>query len=177
VILLDPSLQMRPEQALQGAELGRLDWSFETPRGAINAVFAARGTGGSPPREVVSFVEESLRRDGDGRYRFDFSPGAVVAAWSEMSLPAPPVADVPTLVVTAGDTPFGPRQEERYRDRLGAGLSLVRVPNGHNVLWESPEETGLAIERFLEPGAAGGKAAIDPTPGYLDAGGSLRPLL
>jgi hypothetical protein len=28
------------------------------------------------------------------------------------------------------------------------------VPNGHNVLWESPEETAAAIEQFLAGGDA-----------------------
>jgi len=177
LVLLDPGLEMRPEQALQGAELGRLDWSFETPAGAINAMLNGHGTE-APSREMVTtYVEGDLRRGDDGRYRFSFCPSAVVAAWGEMALPSPPIADVPTLVVCVRDTPFNPSLEERYRTRLGSHLSLVRVPHGHNVLWESPEETGTAVEEFLTANFGGRAVAVDPTPGYVDAGGSLHPLL
>jgi NADPH:quinone reductase-like Zn-dependent oxidoreductase len=41
--------------------------------------------------------------------------------------------------------------EDRYRGRLGNLLSVVTVPNGHNVLWEAPAETFAAVERFLGP--------------------------
>jgi pimeloyl-ACP methyl ester carboxylesterase len=73
-----------------------------------------------------------------------------VVAWSEVALPAPPIAALPTLLllatislVHAGD------RKEAYREALGDRLTEVVVPNGHNVLWESPEETISAIERFL----------------------------
>jgi hypothetical protein len=33
---------------------------------------------------------------------------------------------------------------------LGDLLTTVTVPNGHNVLWESPAETIEAIEQFLD---------------------------
>jgi lipase len=177
LVLLDPSLEMQPERALQGAELGRLDWSFETREGAINAVLNSYGTDAASRSMVSKYVDEDLRRGDDGRYRFSFSPSAVVAAWGEMARPSPRIADVPTLVVCVEGTPFGSGFEHRYRARLGSRLSVVRVPNGHNVLWESPEETAGAVEEFLVGGPGGDAAAVDPTPGYVDTGGSLRPLL
>ena len=43
-------------------------------------------------------------------------------------------------------------QIARYEEELGDLLAVVRVPNGHNVLWESPAETIGAIEDFLAAG-------------------------
>lgn len=177
LVLLDPSLETKPADALRGAEIGRLDWSFETPVGAVNALLNGYGTV-APSREALdAYVEGDLRRGEDGRFRFSFSPSAVVAAWGEMCLPMPPVADVPTLVVRVEDTPFTASHEERYRARLGSRLSLARVPNGHNVLWEAAEETAAAVEAFLDAQRPGGAAAVDPAAAYVDAGGRLQPLL
>lgn len=178
LVLLDPGLgEMRPAQALQGAELDRLDWSFETPAGAINALLSSNGAVATSRETVLAYVEEDLRRGEDGRYRFSFCPSAVVAAWGEMSLPVPPIAAVPTLVVCIEETPFTSLLEERYRARLGSLLSVARVPNGHNVLWESAEETAGAIEGFLGEAQACQGLWADPISGYLDANGLRRPLL
>jgi lipase len=177
LVLLDPGLQTRPQDALQAAEVGRLDWSFETSAGAVNALSNSHGALAPPHDAVAAYVEEDLRRGGDGRYRFSFCPSAVVVAWSEMCLPMPPVADVPTLVVCAEGTPFSVPQEERYRARLASRLALARVPNGHNVLWEAAEETLAAVEAFLQARRPGPAPVAEPTAGYRDAGGLLRPLL
>lgn len=178
LILLDPALEMAPAQALHGAELARLDWSFETPGGAVNALLGANGNAATPPDTVAAYAERDLRRGDDGRYRFSFCPSAVVTAWSEMCLPAPPVAEVPTLVVRVEETLFTASLEERYRVRLSSRLSVARVPNGHNVLWESAEETAAAIDDFLGTRCRGRRApGADPTAGYVDADGLLRPLL
>jgi lipase len=177
LVLLDPGLgEMPATRALQGAELDRLDWSFETPAGAINALLSGNGAVATSRETVVAYVEEDLRRGEDGRYRFSFCPSAVVAAWGEMSLPIPPIAVVPTLVVCVEGTPFTSPLERRYRAHLGSRLSLARVPNGHNVLWESAEETAGAIEGFLDEAKACREQA-DPIEGYLDANGLRRPLL
>jgi pimeloyl-ACP methyl ester carboxylesterase len=67
-----------------------------------------------------------------------------------MTRPAPPIAKLPTLVVRASQPLFdGSGQESRYMEALGGLVTATTVPNGHNVLWESPEETLEAIERFL----------------------------
>jgi hypothetical protein len=67
-----------------------------------------------------------------------------------MTLPAPPIAQLPTLLVrpTASHVTGRPH-DRRYRDALGSLLTIAAVPNGHNVLWESPAETTAAIEGFL----------------------------
>ena len=58
------------------------------------------------PRQVVeAFVADDVRKGPDGRFRFSFSPSAVVVAWSEMVLPAPPIAPLPTLIIRP-EVPF-----------------------------------------------------------------------
>jgi lipase len=150
LVLLDPAIEVPAAAALQSAEIERLDWSFATNEGAINALLST-GRMVAAPRDVVeAYVAEDLRKGPDGRLRFSFSPSAVVVAWSEMVLPAPPVARLPTLVVRPQVPLFDAgAQDARYREELGKLLTEAVVPNGHNVLWEAPEETISAIEGFL----------------------------
>lgn len=151
--LLDPGLRVPAEVALRSAEIDRLDWSFATADGAINAMLSSDSVVAAPREIVEGFVRDDVRKGPDGRYRFSFCPSATVVAWSEMSLPAPPIAQLPTLIVRAAVPLFSPdgAQESRYLEALGELLTMTTVPNGHNVLWESPAETAEAIERFLGP--------------------------
>lgn len=174
LVMLDPGLRLPPERALRRAEVDRLDWSFATPQGAVNALLAGESLVAAPEDVVAAFVRDDLRQGVDGRYRFSFCPAAVVTAWSEMTLPTPPVAPVRTLVVwAAGALLHDPDLEPRYRDRLGEMLTVAKVPNGHNVLWESPLETAAAIERFL----CDDSGAADAVPGYFGDAGTFQPLL
>lgn len=152
--LLDPGLDVPPQIALQSAEIERLDWSFATADGAVNALLSSASMV-APPRETVAgYVADDVRKGSDGRYRFRFCPSAAVVAWNEVTLPAPPVVRVPTLVVKAERSLFdAEKQRLRYTGELGDLLTVVTVPNGHNVLWESPAETIGAVERFLGEGA------------------------
>ncbi len=159
LVLLDPGLEVAAEAALRGAEIDRLDWSFATVEGALNALLSSDSVLAAPREVVAAHVQSNIRKGADGRFRFGFCPSAVVVAWSEMSLPAPSIAPLPTLIVRAA-TPLFPldgAQESCYADALGDLLTVTTVPNGHNVLWESPQETGEAVERFLGPAVAGGR--------------------
>ncbi|HKB52295.1 MAG TPA: alpha/beta hydrolase [Solirubrobacterales bacterium] len=152
VALLDPGLEVPPERALRSAEIERLDWSFATVDGAVNALLSNEAVVVSPREVVAAFAKDDLRKGPDGRFRFRFCPSTVVVAWSEMTLPAPSIARVPTLLVVAAKPLFDvSRQHRRYEEELGDLLTKVEAPGGHNVLWESPEETIGAVERFLEP--------------------------
>jgi pimeloyl-ACP methyl ester carboxylesterase len=149
--LLDPALEVDPTKALRSAEIERLDWSFATVDGAVNALMSSDAMV-APPHDVIrAYVEKDLRKGPDGRYRFRFSPSAAVVALSEVTLPVPPIASVPTLLLlaTASLTHVETRQAQ-YREALDGLLTEVTVPNGHNVLWEAPTETIGAIEQFLE---------------------------
>jgi lipase len=148
--LLDPGFAVPPSRALRGAEIDRLDWSFATIDGAVNALLSSEAVTAAPREVVASYVQGDARKGPDGRYRLSFCPSAAVVAWSEMTLPDPEIAQVPTLLLQpevrlyeAGGI------AERYREELGDLLSAVTVPNGHNVLWEAPAETGEAVAGFL----------------------------
>lgn len=159
LVLLDPGLTVSPARALRSAEIERLDWSFATVDGAVSALLSSEANVASPREVVEAFVKDDVRKGPDGRFRFSFCPSAAVVAWSDLTLPAPPIARVPTLLVAAEQSLFdGSREQRRYEEALGDLLTKVVVPNGHNLLWESPRETIAAVERFLEPvaGAASG---------------------
>jgi lipase len=149
--LLDPGFGLPPEYALIRAERDRQDWSFAGVEGATTALLSAEG-GTSAPHEVLrAYAAEDLVRGADGRLRFSYSPLAVIVAWSEMVLEPPPPASLPTLLVrpVTATTDVTRGQDRRYREALGPLLSMVAVPKGHNVLWESPLETTAAIKSFL----------------------------
>jgi lipase len=150
LVLLDPAIEVPAPAALRSAEVERLDWSFATAEGAINALLSTGRTVAAPRKVVAAYVDDDLQEGPDGRLRFSFSPSAVVVAWSEMVLPPPPIAQLPTLMVRPRVPLFDSSvQAPRYREALGELLTEVIVPNGHNMLWESPAETISAIEDFV----------------------------
>ena len=130
--------------------MDRLDWSFASVDGAVNALLASDTVVAAPRETVAAFAADDLRRGADGRLRFSFCPATVVVAWSEMTLPPPPIAPLPTLLLRPVGSQFpGGVEDRRYREELGPALTLKAVPNGHNLLWESPRETIAAILEFL----------------------------
>ena len=148
--LLDPGLSVPPEYALLRAERDRQDWSFATAEGAVNALLTSESVVATPREVLAAYVADDLVRGADGRLRFRYCPSALVAAWSELAQPPPPIAQVPTLLVRPVASAAHSRdQDRRYREALGPLLKLVAVPNGHNLLWESPRETSAAIAEFL----------------------------
>jgi pimeloyl-ACP methyl ester carboxylesterase len=66
-----------------------------------------------------------------------------VTAWSEMAREPPPVAPVPTLVVT-GARSWIPVDVDRL-----APARHVEVPGGHSVLWDDLDATAEAVAAFL----------------------------
>ncbi|HEY5052824.1 MAG TPA: alpha/beta fold hydrolase [Solirubrobacterales bacterium] len=148
--LLDPGFSVPPAHALKSAEMDRLDWSFASVDGAVNALLSADTVVTTPREAIAAYAAGDLRRGSDGRLRFSFSPAAAVVAWNEVTLPSPPIAPVPTLLVRPVTSAIHSRADDRrYRDALGSRLTMAAVPHGHNVLWESPAETAAAIAGFL----------------------------
>jgi len=155
LVLLDPGLDVPAAYALKSAEMDRLDWSFASVDGAVNALLSSDSMVAAPKEVVRAYVADDVRPGPDGRLRFSYSPSAVVTAWSELALPPPRVAEVPTLLVRPVTSAIHSRADDRrYREALGSRLTMAAVPNGHNVLWESPAETEAAILGFLEKTAA-----------------------
>lgn len=154
VVLLDTTLQVSPKRALQSAEIERLDWSFASIDGVIAAVLSSDSMASSPREVVAEFVKGNVEQGPDGRFRLRVCPSAVVVAWSEITLPPPPIAQLRTLIVRAAKPLFdGSAQDRQYEETLGDLVTLVEVPNGHNLLWESPTSTIEAIESFIGPAA------------------------
>jgi len=150
LVLLDPGFSVPAPYALEAAEVERLDWSFASVESAVNALLSGDSVVASPQEVVTAFAAGDLRQGPDGRLRFSFSPAAAVVAWNEMTLPSPEIAQVPTLLVRPVVSNVPSRDDDRrYRDALGSLLTMAAVPNGHNVLWESPVETEAAILGFL----------------------------
>jgi lipase len=150
IALLDPGLRVPPARVLRSAEIDRLDWSFATVDGAVAAMRSADSIVAAPQSVIEEFVSNDVRKGPDGRFRLRFCPSAAVVAWSETALPAPPIVDIPTLVVRPKASVLDiDEQEQRYRDAIGDQLTWTTVLNGHNVLWESPAETIDAVHRFL----------------------------
>jgi lipase len=148
--LLETSLQIAPDRALRAIEIERLDWSFATVDGATEAMLASDLMIAAPRDVVAAFVKDDVRKGPDGRFRFRVSPGAVVVAWSEMTLPPPPIAQTPTLLICAAKPLADSAERDAgYREALGDLQWRVEVPNGHNVLWEAPAETLAAIDDFI----------------------------
>ena len=150
LVLVEPALAVPAEYARRAVQIERMNWSFATLDGAVNALLSAPAASGAPRDVVAAYVAEDAVRGHDGRYRFGYSPSAVIAAWNEMTRPSPPIAPVPTLLISAAASHVdaGPH-ETRYSEALGDLLSTATVPGGHNVLWSALSETVAAIEDFL----------------------------
>lgn len=144
LVLLDPALQLEPATCLEQAESELEDLSFGSIDEAIEDRLAA-GTLFHTPRELLEQeMGENLVAGEDGRLRHRHSRVAAIGAWSEMAAMAPPVADVPTLIVR-GERSWVPVDLGRYPD-----AQVTRVPGGHSVLWDAFDHTAAAVRGFLD---------------------------
>lgn len=142
-VLLDPAMHVDPTDATERASGLRDDISFGSPDEAIEA----RLTDGSLHSTPRTLLEEEavahLREDDDGRFRWRYSPTAVIVAWSEMAAPAPPWPQCETLVVT------GAQSWIRLEVPAEPHLHAVTVPGGHSVLWDDFDAVADAVVDFL----------------------------
>jgi lipase len=147
--LLDPALHVPPAECLDRAVVELEELSFGSVDEAIDTELAA-GTLLRAPREILEeVIPDELERRADGRLVYRYSRAAAIAAWSEMALPAPPVAAVPTLLLT-GESSWLPVDMARYRAALRDELlTEAEVPGGHSVLWDALEETAAATSAYL----------------------------
>jgi pimeloyl-ACP methyl ester carboxylesterase len=58
---------------------------------------------------------------------------------------------IPTLLVL-GETSYLPYDEllGPHAAALGDLLQVARLPAGHTLLWDAPDDTAAAVERFLD---------------------------
>jgi pimeloyl-ACP methyl ester carboxylesterase len=142
--LLDPALTLPAADALERAERDRLELSFGSAEEAIEAELSS-GFLFSTPRELLEEeMADNLVERPDGRLEYRWLPSMAVVAWSEMAREPPPVAALPTLIVT-GERSWIEVDTGRYPD-----AQVVRVPGGHSVLWEALDQTAAAVAAFLE---------------------------
>jgi lipase len=146
--LLDPALSLPPAICRERAARELDGQTFSSADEAIDSELGS-GLLHRTPRELLEEeMELNLVRRADGRLEYRYSREMAIAAWSEMARMPPPVTEVPTLVVL-GERSWIPLDLDRYRDALGDRLTVARVPGGHSVLWESLEETAVAVRGFL----------------------------
>ena len=153
--LLDPAIQVLPHVAFDFAERERADRAYDDPEEPIQERLVADA---STPRE---YLEEDNRdhlvQHNDGKFRFRYAQAAVVSMYAELATPppSPETLRVPTLLLYSPAFGLVRRSQlEEYQHALGDRLELVEVPGGHIVYWDSYDETGDAVERFLQdPGA------------------------
>jgi lipase len=149
LVLLEPVLQLPPQDGLEAAERERHEEIYASSEEAVAVLAAAIGL--STPR---AYLEEEARQHlteaGDGRLRFRYSNSAAVAAWGEMTRPPVQPAGVPTLIVV-GTESWVPVEEhlERYRAVLGDQLKVERLPSQHWLLWNAFPATAGAVRAFV----------------------------
>jgi lipase len=150
-VLLDPAIDLLPHVGFDMAEDHRRDRVYGSAEEAIAARLVNSPT--TPRRFVEEEAREHLIEERRGTFRWRYCQSAVVFAYGELCLPAPPPETLraPTLLVYAEH--FGlvrDEQLEAYRAALGDRLQTVAVPGGHVVIWDAYEETADAVEAFLE---------------------------
>ncbi|RLK54701.1 lipase [Actinokineospora cianjurensis] len=136
VVLLDPAVSVRPEDALAYAESAATTVS--------DPIAAQSGDWPAASDEVVAEeVAAHWQRVGDG-WRPRYCPPAVVTAWSEMCRPVPAPTD-DTLVVRALRAPY---VGQEFLDSAGPA-TVVDLDCGHVVYVDAPERVGALVTDFL----------------------------
>ena len=149
LILLDPALQLDPQEVTATTDRLLTDTSYGSAEEAIQARLA---TAPYAPREHFDRWSESLVAGSDGRLRLPFSRAAAIAIFSELTTPPPPFASlrIPTLlIVGAESTMVTPRQIERYKYELGDFLETRTVRAKHQVIGDAADEVAAAVNLFL----------------------------
>ena len=93
LVLLDPGSRCRPEAspAQRRNRTPRLELRHRR-RGRQRPALQRSRWWRRRARSSRPTSADDVRKGPDGRFRFSFCPGAAVVAWSEMTLPAPPIA-------------------------------------------------------------------------------------
>jgi lipase len=150
LILLDPAIGLPADALLVLAEEYRADEVFPDAKAAVDDRLA-QGTLFTTPRATVeTFAAEHLVPADGGGVRWNFVRSAAIVAWSEMAKSPPPVAHVPTLLVS-GERSWidsGPLAG-RLEAELGDDFEHLVVPGGHSVLWDDPVATTNAVAAFV----------------------------
>jgi lipase len=153
LVLLDPAIRIPPHVGLLAAENARHDRSYVSFAEGIDRRYEESVLTTAPRGLVESELRLHLLPDDDGRFRYHYCQSAVVAAYGEMAREPPAFERVriPTLLVL-GETSYLPYDEllGPHAAALGDLLQVARLPAGHTLLWDAPDDTAAAVERFLD---------------------------
>jgi lipase len=143
-VLLDPAMHVDPETAVWRVGTLLADTSFATVDELIDARLSDPLLYSTPRSILEAEAEEHAELGDDGRYRWRFSRGMAIVAWSEMTRAAPPWPGCPSLVVV------GARSWIPLDIPDAAHLEQAVVPGGHSVLWDDFDATAETIAGFLD---------------------------
>jgi lipase len=156
LVLLDPAIWVPPPIALERAELNRVPPAFRSRDEALAARIAT-DLHHTPIDMLEEEMDDHLVPGEEGLLRYRYAASAVVAAYGEMARRPPPwnLLRAPILLVRGVESEVVPEAVVGLvRDGLGDRVEIVDVPGGHNVTWDSFEETAAAVESFLEDPSA-----------------------
>ena len=153
LVLLDPAILLPAHVALAAAERERPEKAYVSFDELIERRYVESQLHFAPRELVVEDLAAHVETGDDGRVRYRYCQSAVVAAYGEMASQPPrfEAVRVPTLLVL-GECSYLPYDHllEAHRAALGDLLEVVAVPGGHSVTWDALDETGAAIQAFLQ---------------------------
>ena len=153
LVLLDPAILLPAHVALAAAERERPEKAYVSFDELIERRYVESQLHFAPRGLVAEDLAAHVETGDDGRVRYRYCQSAVVAAYGEMASQPPrfEAVRVPTLLVL-GERSYLPYDHllEAHRAALGDLLEVVAVPGGHSVTWDALDETGAAIQAFLQ---------------------------
>ena len=152
LVLLDPALVLPPQVALFAAENTRAERAYASFAEGIDRRFEESSLHSTDRGALEAELESHLVRSEDGLWRYRYCQSAVIAAYSDMAMPAMPfeALRLPTLLVLGAHSYLSyDHLMAAHRAALGDLLEVVTVDAGHTVLLDALDETAAAIELFL----------------------------
>ena len=108
LVLLDPASEVPAEAALQSAEIERLDWSFATRDGAVNALLSGSQTVLAPSRSSPPTPPPTCARAPTAGFASASARARSSSPGARWSVPLRRSRSVPTLVVRPAVPLFDP---------------------------------------------------------------------
>ncbi|GIH04126.1 putative hydrolase, alpha/beta fold LipV [Rhizocola hellebori] len=148
LILMDPAIGLDPAASERGATNAMVDKSFADADEARQWREQGWPSTAAAVAQARAEVDEHLVHSHDGRFRWRCQQAAVVVAYSEMARPAVlPPPGLPSLLLFG--TNAGVVSGDYTQACRKAGVRVVAVESGHQLMLERPVETGTAIKDFL----------------------------
>jgi lipase len=149
VVLLDPALMIPAETATENATYAMSDQSFRT----LDSLVEARRLGRSDT--AIPFSDEDARiasyKGEDKRWRMNYERAAVVAMWSELARPLPPLVQARSaLLIVATQAQLVQAPQVTYlEENFEELLTQVELDLGHMLYWDDLETVGRIVAGWL----------------------------